>query len=81
MSLCQGLDKVIRLPLNCYMKLSLYFGFCPGGGFNNRGGPGAMRGRGGRGRGDFGQRGDRGGGRGGMPMRGRHIDTKNTNSI
>lgn len=30
-----------------------------------------MRGRGGRGRGDFGQRGDRGGGRGGMPMRGK----------
>lgn len=30
-----------------------------------------MRGRGGRGRGDFGQRGDRGSGRGGMPMRGK----------
>nr|XP_034840821.1 myosin heavy chain IB-like [Maniola hyperantus] len=41
------------------------------GGFNNnRGGPGGMRGRGGRGRGDFGPRTDRGG-RGGMPMRGR----------
>lgn len=36
-----------------------------------------MRGRGGRGRGDFGQRGDRGGGRGGMPMRGRAYDGKN----
>lgn len=40
-----------------------------GGGFN-RGGPSGMRGRGGRGRGDFIQRGDRGAGRGGMPMRG-----------
>lgn len=43
---------------------------CTGGGFNNRGGPGGMRGRGGRGRGDFVPRGDRGGGRGGMHMRG-----------
>lgn len=31
-----------------------------------------MRGRGGRGRGDFGPRNDRGGGRGGMLMRGRN---------
>lgn len=32
-----------------------------------------MRGRGGRGRGDFSQRGDRGSSRGGMPMRGKIV--------
>lgn len=52
------------------MYLVNTYGIFLGGGFNNnRGGPGGMRGRSGRGRGDFGPRNDRGGR--GMPMRGK----------
>lgn len=51
-----------------------------GGGFsNNRGGPGGMRGRGGRGRGDYGPRNDRGGR--GMPMRGENVSEKCFNTF